>query len=277
MGAIVAPAGMTAAFTNSALELVVTRLDVGPDAVRAATALLSEEERKRAGRFVFDRDRRRFTVARATLRELLASRLGMRPESVELVHGARGKPALARGFSRDDLRFNLSHCKDVAVYALTRGRDVGVDVEAVRVMPDGDDIAARFFSVRENETYRALDVRDKPLAFFNCWTRKEAFIKALGHGLHHPLDSFDVSLLAGEPGRILRVGNTSGEHCGWQLRSFVPCPGYVGAVVIEGSTRQSDFTVHMEQVGATQNELLDDVEFIRVVKGRSDRDEGRYD
>ena len=224
-------------------ELIVTRLDVGPDAVHAAAALLSADERRKAGRFVFERDRRRFTVARATLRELLASRLGTPPELVELAHGARGKPALAPTFSHDDLRFNLSHCEDVAVYALSRGHEVGVDVEAVRVMPDGDDIAARFFSARERDAYRGLDAHDKPLAFFNCWTRKEAFVKALGHGLYHPLDSFDVSLMPGEPGRIIRVGETDGEHCGWQLCSFVPCSGFVGAVVIERPKRLTDFPV----------------------------------
>ena len=224
---------VTASFVNDAFELFVTRLDIGPDAVRAAVALLSEEERRKAGCFAFDRDRRRFVVARAGLRELLAVRLGMRPESVELIYGPHGKPALAREFCRGDLRFNLSHSEDVAVYAFARGREIGVDLEGVRVLPDGDDIAARFFSVRENAAYRGLNARDKPLGFFQCWTRKEAFIKALGDGLYHPLDSFDVSLAPGEPAQILRTGNISGDHCGWQLFSFAPLPGCIGAVVIE--------------------------------------------
>ena len=224
---------VTASFVNGAFEVFVTRLDVGPEAVRAAAALLSAVEQQRAGRFAFDRDRRRFVVARAGLRELLAARLGMRPESVELIYGPQGKPALAREFCHGDLRFNLSHSEDVAVYAFARGREIGVDLEGVRVLPDGDDIAARFFSVRENATYRGLDARDKPLGFFQCWTRKEAFIKALGDGLCHPLDSFDVSLAPGEPAQILRAGNLAGDLCGWQLFSFTPLPGRIGAVVIE--------------------------------------------
>jgi len=92
-------------------------------------------------------------------------------------------------------------------------------------------------SRRENEAYLAVDPRDKPFGFFNCWTRKEAFIKALGDGLHHPLDRFDVSLAPGEPAMILRVENTPGEHCGWRVESFSPAPGFVAAVVTESVPR----------------------------------------
>ncbi len=237
-GAIIPVRAVAALFVDDALELFVTRLEVGPEAVSAAAALLSEEEQHRAGHFAFDRDRRRYVVARAGLRELLAARLEVRPEAVEFKYGPHGKPALAQQFCRGDLRFNLSHSGDVAVYAFARGREIGVDVEAVRAMPDGDDIAARFFSVRENETYRGLDAADKPLGFFNCWTRKEAFIKALGDGLSHPLDSFDVSLAPGKPAQILRTGNIAGDDCGWRLFSFAPHPGCIGAVVIENPTRR---------------------------------------
>jgi 4'-phosphopantetheinyl transferase len=113
------------------------------------------------------------------------------------------------------------------------GHEIGIDVEAVRVVPDADDIAARFFSRREREAYCALDGSRRPLGFFNCWTRKEAFVKALGDGLAHPLDDFDVSLSPDEPARILRVARTPGEHCGWRMESFSPAPGFVAAVVTE--------------------------------------------
>jgi 4'-phosphopantetheinyl transferase len=159
----------------------------------------------------------------------------VQPDAVELVYGSRGKPRLSRSFAAADLCFNVSHSEDVAVYAFTRGREVGIDVEAVRAMRDADEIAARFFSPCENESYRALDARDKPLGFFNCWTRKEAFIKALGDGLYHPLDNFDVSLAPGEPARILRIEQTFGDACGWALHGFSPGPGLIGAVVIRKS------------------------------------------
>ncbi len=218
--------------TDDAIDVVVTRALAGREVARAAAALLSDAERQRARRFLFDRDRDRFTVGRARLRELLAARLGTRPESVELVYGAYGKPALARRFADSDLRFNVSHCDDVTLYAFSCGREIGVDVEAVRVIGDADDIAARFFSLRENQAYRALEPRDRPLGFFQCWTRKEAFIKALGDGLSYALDRFDVSLAPGEPAEILRVETTPGDCCGWRMESLSPAPGFVAAVVL---------------------------------------------
>lgn len=222
-------------FRDSAFEIVTTRLDVEPEAVHAAAALLSNAERKRASRFTFARERRRFIVARSRLRQLLGVRLGVSPDSVELVSGQYGKPALAGRFSDQDLRFNVSHCEDIAVYAFSRARDIGIDVEAVRVMHDAEDIAARFFSRRERVSYRVLKPRYRPLGFFNCWTRKEAFIKAVGEGLNYPLEMFDVSLAPGEPARILRIGNTFGDACGWRLHSFSPAPGFIGAVAVQRS------------------------------------------
>ncbi len=227
------PARATAVFADHRIQVVVARLDLGVEAVRASAALLSDAERQRAARFARHRDRRRFIIARSRLRQLLGDRLDMRPESIELVYGQRGKPALARCFADSGLRFNVSHCNDVAVYAFSSGREIGIDVEAVRLMRDADDIAARFFSPREYEAYLALDPRDRPLGFFNCWTRKEAFIKALGDGLYHPLDRFDVSLAPEAPARILRVESTAGDRCGWCMESFSPVPGFVAAIVTE--------------------------------------------
>ena len=211
----------------------MTGLALKPAAVRACASLLSDAERERASRFAFARDARRFIVGRARLRQLLAARLGARPESVELVYGAHGKPALANPGRDRDLRFNLSRRDDVAVYVLSFGREVGIDVEAVRVIRDADTIAARFFSRREHAAYQALDPRHKPLGFVNCWTRKEAFVKALGEGLSHPLDSFDVSLAPGAPAELLRVETTPRDDRGWRMEGFSPAPGFVAAVVTE--------------------------------------------
>jgi 4'-phosphopantetheinyl transferase len=218
---------------DDAIEIVVVGLALEPAAVRASASLLSTAERERARRFAFGHDARRFIVGRARLRQLLAARLGLRPESVELVCGARGKPALANPALHSNLRFNLSRCDDLAVYALSSGREVGIDVEAMRPLPDADAIAARFFSRREHAAYRALDPCDRPLGFFQCWTRKEAFIKALGDGLSRPLDSFDVSLAPGAPAELLRVEPVTGDDRGWRLASFFPAPGFVAAVVAE--------------------------------------------
>jgi len=184
------------------VEIAVAGLQVEPEAVRASAALLAE-------------------------------RLGTRPEAIELTQGVHGKPTLARRCGYPDLRFNVSHCGDLAVYAFARGREIGIDVEAVRALCDADEIAARFFSRRENEAYLSLDPDDRPLGFFNCWTRKEAFIKALGEGLSHPLDRFDVSLAPSEEAEILRVDDRPGDECGWCLQSFFPAPGFVASVVVE--------------------------------------------
>jgi 4'-phosphopantetheinyl transferase len=222
---------VAAALTGGGIEIVAAALDINAEPMASLADLLCESERERARRFIFERDRRRFIVARARLRQLLAARLNTLPEALDFAYGEHGKPALA---SREevDLRFNVSHSEDVAVYAFAAGRDVGVDVEALRPMADAPDIARSAFSAAERRAFLALAPVERTEGFFNCWTRKEAFIKALGEGLSHPLDAFDVSLAPGEPARMLRVGGIDGGRCGWDLHSFSPRPGFVGAVVV---------------------------------------------
>lgn len=218
---------------DDGVEIVVASLAASPEAVDASMALLAPDERRRATSFVFARDRRRFIRARSRLRELLGARLGEEPESIRLGYGVRGKPALAHPRPNADLRFNVSHCDDLAVYAFSIGRELGIDVEFVRAVPEADEIAERLFSRFERAAYRRLAPADRPLGFFNAWTRKEAFIKAIGDGLSHPLHHFDVSLAPGEPARILRVLDTPGDRCGWRMRAWIPASGFVAAVVVQ--------------------------------------------
>jgi 4'-phosphopantetheinyl transferase len=218
------------------IEIILARLDIPACDVDIAAAVLSDDERRRAQRFVFKRDRNRYVVARAQLRKLLGERLQISPESIEFCYGEYGKPALANQPTDQPLYFNVSHSDDVAVYAFSRSLEVGVDVEAITDMSDRDEVAAHCFSNHEITKYRQLDDSDKPLGFFNCWTRKEAFVKALGDGLQCPLNSFDVTLSPGEPAEILRIGEHSGRECGWKLFSFAPLPGFVGAVAIQSPT-----------------------------------------
>jgi 4'-phosphopantetheinyl transferase len=215
------------------VEVYAARLDMPPVETYRLAMLLSPDESDRAGRHAYERDWRRFVVARGRLRELLAARLHAPPDRIAFSYGKHGKPTLAPPFSRSGLHFNVAHSADLAVYAFSLEAEVGVDVEALRTLPDADDIAARFFSVVEHSAYRALDIRHKRIGFFNCWTRKEALLKALGDGLHYPLDAFDVTLAPGEPARLLRLADTPGENCGWRLTSFVPAAGYVGALATE--------------------------------------------
>jgi 4'-phosphopantetheinyl transferase len=218
---------------DDGLEVVMAGLALDPAAVRGCAAVLSGAERERAGRFAFARDARRYIVARARLRELLGARLEVPPGSVALATDAHGKPMLADPAQGDDLRFNLAHSDEMAVYAFSFGRDVGIDVEAVRTLRDTDALAAQWFSRREYEEYQALDPRQKLLGFFNCWTRKEAFVKALGEGLSRRLDSFDVSLAPGAPAELLRIEPGPGDDRRWHMESFSPARGFVAAVVAE--------------------------------------------
>jgi len=195
-------------------EIVVARLDVDREAAHALAGSLSDEERQRACRLRFARHRRRYIVARGLLRQLLASRLGTQPRSVELSYGAHGKPRLAPGSAREDLRFNVSHCRDIALFAFCRGREVGVDVEAVVPMQDADAVARHFFSRAELLAYRALPPRERERGFFTCWTRREATLKALGAGLQSLSSDLDA------PAR-------------WDLRSFSPAPGHTAALAVE--------------------------------------------
>ena len=215
---------------EAGIDVVVTSLAATPAWVRAAFAVLSPDERARADRFVHGRDRRRFVMARARLRELIGERLGVAPQSVRFGYGTYGKPSLA--IPHHDIRFNIAHSEDLAVYAFASGVELGVDVERLREIDDADRLVARF-SPRERRAYESLPPGDRPVGFLNCWTRKEAFIKATGQGLSLPLDSFDVTLTPGTPAEILRVGTVRGATCGWRLQSFTPAQGFVAALVRE--------------------------------------------
>jgi 4'-phosphopantetheinyl transferase len=197
------------------VEIVVARLDVGQEAVHALSAWLSDEERQRAGRFRLARDRRRYTVTRGRLRQLLADRLRTHPRSVALCYGAHGKPRLAPGSAAADWRFNVSHSGDLALLAFCRGRELGIDVEALHAVQDADTIAAWYFPPRELAAFLSLAPSEKALGFFAGWTRTEALGKALGDGLRR------------SPARS--------DAAGWRLQGFCPEPGYVAALAVERS------------------------------------------
>jgi len=220
-------------FTKEDVEIIVGELDCTPEALRNLAALLSDAERARAPRFKFEIHRRRYIVTRGRLRLLLAERLDTAPESIEIACRSHGKPILGGRFVECGLHFNVSHSENVAVYAFADRREVGIDIEAVRELWDMDSIAAGVFSPREHEAYLNLEASERALGFFNCWTRKEAFVKALGDGLRYPLDSFEVSLSPGQQAKLLRVGDMPGDSCAWTLDDFTFGDNYVGAVVTQ--------------------------------------------
>lgn len=194
---------------------------------------LSPDEIVRSQRFRFDRDRMRFIVRRATLRALLGSYIGAEPDAIAFTYGARGKPVLGPPFDAGIIDFNMSHSNGLGLFAFTRERQIGVDVEAIRALDDADIIARRFFTAPENAALNSVVTSQRADAFYNCWTRKEAFVKATGEGLQRPLDSFVVSLVPGEPARLL--SSADGDVDAWSLQSVTPAPGFVGAVAARGA------------------------------------------
>jgi 4'-phosphopantetheinyl transferase len=211
------------------IETHLAVLDVDSLERKHYEAMLSAEELARAARFHFARDSERYVVRRGKLRELLAARLGCQPRDVPLSCNRFGKLAVAGS----DLRFNLSHSGSVAFYVFARGREVGCDIEWRRPEFAQEGVAELFFSPRELRSLYAVPRRDWVEAFFNCWTRKEAFIKALGFGVFYPLKAFDVSLVPGEPAALLR------GPAGWRLRSLEPLDGLQAAIAARAQARQT--------------------------------------
>jgi 4'-phosphopantetheinyl transferase len=170
------------------------------------------------------------------LRTILGRYLDVAPGTVRFCYGPHGKPALiAEMAEQTGVRFNVAHSHDLALYAVTRGREVGIDVERIRAEVASTEIAQRFFSPAEVAALCALPDELQTEAFFACWTRKEAYIKATGGGLSHPLDGFDVSLTPGEPVVALRTHADPQEAARWSLRALDPGPGYAAAVAVEAT------------------------------------------
>lgn len=218
---------------NREVHLWYAHLVRPPEAVEELTALLSSDEIERARRFRFERHRRRFLVRRGLLRRLLGAYLDVDPASVEFTYGARDKPSVGtEGDGNRRLEFNLSDSEELAAYAVARGVELGVDVEVLREMPDALSIAESFFSESEREVLRSVPEERRARAFFHCWTRKEAYLKAIGEGLAEPLDSFSVSLLPGEEARFLDFRSESEDPASWTLVHLSPNDGAVGALAL---------------------------------------------
>jgi 4'-phosphopantetheinyl transferase len=214
-----------------------TSLEQDSATVAALLCTLSADEQERAGRFYFARDRQHFIVGRGVLRNILGRYLGVAPPALQFSYGPKGKPHLAHELlvavpQMRDLHFNLSHSGGLALYGFTYGREIGVDIEQLRVLDDAEQIATRFFSAGEVRVFCALPATDKMQGFFNCWTRKEAYIKATGDGLSMPLDCFEVSLIPGVPARFLQIDGKPVAASRWLLQELEPAPGYVAALCV---------------------------------------------
>lgn len=213
----------------SGIDVWRADLEIQSSEFRRIQDSLSPDELDRSVKFHFAKDRQRFITGRGILRDILARYLDQAPAEFHFSYTSHGKPSLDHRSNPDGLRFNLSHAGNLALYAIARNREVGIDLEQIEPKFAEDGIAERFFSRNEVAKLRSLPASVWSQAFFNCWTRKEAYVKARGAGLQIALDSFEVSLAPGEEARFLSEG-----EIGWSLEAFTPDRDHVAAIAAEG-------------------------------------------
>jgi 4'-phosphopantetheinyl transferase len=195
---------------------------------------LAPDERQRSERFVRETDRHRFVVSHAAVRRILGHYLSIPPDRVEITIRPGGRPEVAPSDKLPSLRYSLSHSGERALVGVTCYKDVGVDVEHVRPLIDADNIVERYFSAGERAVWRSLPADEQLAAFFRCWTRKEAYLKAQGVGLSAGLDQVEVSLAPGEPACLLRVSNSTDLTTRWQMYDIPASTDYMAACVVDG-------------------------------------------
>ena len=222
--------------SGSEVQLWLADLDRPPVPLDALWADLDREERERAARFRFDVHRRRFTAGRGLLRRFLGGLIGVEPGALIFGYGEKGKPHLVRPDAglAGGIHFNLSHSANGALFAVARGRELGVDLEALRPMDDADALVERFFHPGERRTFAALAPEARLSAFFSGWTRKEAYLKARGDGLSLPTTEFEVALETGGPLGLIGFEHEPAEVGRWSFEAFEPAREFLGAVAVEG-------------------------------------------
>jgi 4'-phosphopantetheinyl transferase len=206
------------------------KLDLPPGTVKRLESTLSADEAQRAVRFRFEKDRICYTAAHGALRDILSRYLKCETGELRFDTNEYGKPSV-RGHT---LEFNLSHSGDVALIGVSKAHKVGVDVERIRSEIEFEGLAKRFFSANEVDELMSVPPEQRAVAFFNCWTRKEAYIKAQGLGLSLPLESFDVSLTPNEPALLRATRPDAQEAARWVLVCLDIDSDYAGTVAVEG-------------------------------------------
>jgi 4'-phosphopantetheinyl transferase len=214
------------------IHLMPRRSASGKDSV------LSPDEIARAERFRFARDRQGFVECRSAVREILGRYLAIPAREVSFRYEANGKPEITDDRNPWQLRFNISHSSDLAVIAVVAESAIGVDIEKIRPDVECLQLAKRFFSEKEYRKLLSLPAAEKPRAFFACWTRKEAFIKAIGKGLSFGLSGFSVSVVPDAAAELEEVESDPTAISRWALMNLEPEDEYVGALAIEGTARR---------------------------------------
>lgn len=209
-------------------------LDLSNNCLSRLAQTLSNDENIKARRFYFEKDRRDFIIGRGILRSIIGSYLNEKPSKLQFNYGPYGKPYLIKEFDGFDLRFNLAHSRGLAIYAFTRNREIGVDLEYAYLPEDSEKLVAGFFSEEEKAVWFSLPTEQKPEALFVCWTRKEAYIKAVGGWLDKPLNQLAFLSPIGGPDQLKRVSGAQTKIIGWTIETLVPMPGYIATLVLSG-------------------------------------------
>jgi 4'-phosphopantetheinyl transferase len=220
---------------EGAVDAWTVRLEGSAERLGRLERLLADDERQRAGRFRFDVHRHRFIVGRGALRLLLGEYLGERPERLLFRYGPRGKPFL---LEHPDLHFNFSNSADRGLLAVTRIAEIGADLEQRREMSDLLAIAERFFAAGEVRRLLDLPREQHEECFFRCWTRKEAYLKAVGEGLAIPLDRFEVTLAPEDEPKFLGFDDPEETPDAWTLHHLIPAPNFLGAIALRAPLRE---------------------------------------
>lgn len=218
---------------DAAVHAWSAALDLSAAEGQQMKSLLSADELAKAARFVFEKDRLRFIARRGLLRRLLGCYLELSPEQLRFAYGPQGKPALAETRHAAPLHFSLAHSAGLALYTVTWLGEIGIDVERVRARQEWEPIADALFSDREKAAFRALPPSEQAEAFFQAWTRKEAFLKATGEGIGEGLQRVEVTLGPGELPRLVSLAGGRAARPDWALRHLVPAPGYIGAIALQ--------------------------------------------
>ena len=211
---------------EASVQVWAVRLDDASVDLERGHDLLSPDERERAARFIFERDRRRYLVAHIALHEILSRYLAIEPARLSFDLGTNGKPKLPPALAASGIEFNLSHSNEMALLAVTLGHEVGVDIEHAREKFEFQEVAERFFTAKEVAAMRGLPSTLQRQAFFKCWTSKEAFLKAKGTGLSGALDEVEISLSS--DGQVGIAANVPG----WSLAKLDPIDSYESALAV---------------------------------------------
>ncbi len=219
---------------NNEVHVWRASLDIADSQIEILSGALSHNERTRSEKYHFERDQKRFIAGRGILRNILSRYLKTEPEEIVFSSNAHGKPFLSDACNNKEISFNLSHAHDLALYAVTAKRRVGIDLEYIQQAFQWEAIVERFFSPGEQAEIWTLPEKERCRAFYTYWTRKEAFLKAQGLGLTNDIKEVDVNFKSEGSAPLLKLNRAPDKADCWELHDLYPGFGYAGALAVDG-------------------------------------------